>query len=611
MSSSFRNCTHLLRLLVVGLVSLVSPGQLWSQAFPQSQPLPQSQPFPQSQGPGPVGEKGRKTQSIEDMFENVARAKAERSQRESPAGAANEQFNRGMLSPVRPSDGSSFPAHSGYSRQVIPPNTLRSNSSEPLSTRPLGLRQSVTLRSFDFQDALRRMDRQCATLALLLRDETQRNPALKNVIPTANRLSSDVRVMLQNMAATSVTGDLVQAYSRVDQDWRQLEFQLQGMGGLSGDALEAMHECGRLITRMSRQLGLLPQFDRGQLHNLLLAVGTKLGTLIDDLRLADIDDRLRHSLVGALRLMRQDAYNLVDRVGDLERRDLVLELEKLNGAWQRVAPELDEIVDVHVQRRVQDIAKTIRQAHGLLWILLPPHTGVLPASRTRLVEHCRLLVDELSEHLARADQLTGIEQIRLAAQRVLQGSESLNIQLSQGAPVGVWKPLLIGVQRGWSELRAQLVSRRLVKQQMISAIDIELQRLEAGLGVENQGSDTIDQQQLLRLGAAIESTAGYVDADLQRYGSLMQPLAFRDTTLSASSAFLQSAKMFHRLIDQQADAGTVRQAATAMQDSWKRLLPGLSQIQSHGVSAIRARNLLQDHRELVEYMSEVSGFLLP
>jgi len=88
-------------------------------------------------------------------------------------------------------------------------------------------------------------------------------------------------------------------------------------------------------------------------------------------------------------------------------------------------------------------------------------------------------------------------------------------------------------------------------------------------------------------------------------------LAFRDTTLSAASAFLQSAKLFHQLLDQKADAGTVSKAASSMQSSWERLFPSLSQLQLHGVSAMRARNLLQDHRELIEFMSEVSTVLSP
>lgn len=210
----------------------------------------------------------------------------------------------------------------------------------------------MVLRCVEFQNDLKRLDRECASLAQFLRDDSQRNPSIKNVLPTANRLSSDVRVLLQNTNANSHAGSLVQAYRGVDQDWRRLEFQLRGLGGIGGDALEEVHECDQLINRISRQFGLLPQFDREQLDHLLLVIGTKFGTLSDDLRLADVGERLRRSLVGTLRLLRQDALNLADRVDDFEQKDVVTGLNRLNAQWKRVAPTLEGIADKHVQHRV-------------------------------------------------------------------------------------------------------------------------------------------------------------------------------------------------------------------------------------------------------------------
>lgn len=588
-----------LRLLVMALLSLPLPTQVWSQTGTQQQ------------GGLPLGERDKKTQSIEDMFKNVARAKAERNQLDSSDGVASGQLNRGTLPMVRPSGSNAFPSPTAFRGQGVPQNSLRIRAAAPLNTRPLVLRQAVVLRSLEFQDDLKRLDRQCASLAQLLRDDSQRNPAIKNVLPTANRLSSDVRMMLQATSANSVSGISVEAYRGVDQGWRYLEFQLQGLGGLGGDALESIHECGQLISRMSRQLSLVPQFNREKLHNLLLVVGTKIGTLSDDIQLADIDARLRRSLVGTLRLLRQDALNLVDRVDDFAQEDVVVALDKLNAQWMRVATTLERIADVHVQHRVQDVAKCFRQAHGLLWIVLPPDADRLMAAGARLVAHCRLLVTDLRGRLANADQLTGSEQIRLGAQTLLQNSESLDDQISKGAAFESWKPSLMNLQRSWSSLRVSLVSSGLVKRQLVLAIDNEFQRLDAGTGIQHAGHEAFDEKRLLRIAAAIESTAGFVDADLQRYKSLLTPLAFRDTTLSASSAFLQSAKLFHQLIDQKADAGTVSRAATDLQASWRRLLSGLSQIQLHGVSAYRARNLLQDQRELVEYISEVATVLTP
>lgn len=600
MLCSSRVGSHLPRLLLLGSVVLCVPTQVLAQ-----EDLRLNRPVP-------AGGSGDKGQSVEDMFKNVARAKAERGQLDSAGGETRGQISgKGLPQPI-PSSRNGFPAQSAFPQRGIPENTLRwgPNSVEPLSSRPLELRQSVVLRSFAFKDDLKRLDRQAAMLAQLLRDDSQRNPSIRNVLPSVNRLSSDVRVMLQNMVGNPITADVVDTYCQVDQDWRKLEFQLQGVAGLRGDALEAVHECEVLISRTSRQLGLLPQFDRRELHNLLLITGTKLSTLIDDLRFAGIEERLRHSLLGTLRVLRQDSLNLVDRVGDFEQKDVVVGLEKLNVAWRRVASELQSIADVHVQQRVQDVDKVLRNAHGLVWLTLPTDTEALPAAGTRLVTHCRLLVADLKQRLSNADRLTGVEQISVSAESVLRESEALNAQLSQGVPFESWEPSLIRIEQTWNALRVQLVSRGLATRQTVSAIDDELRRLRSGFGGRN-ATGVFDPERLLRIAAAIQSTAGFVDADLQRYGGLLSPLAFRDTTLAASSAFLRSARLFHQLLDQRADRDTVRRAAAAMQADWKRLFPALGGIQLHGVSPRRAKNLLKDHRQLVEYMSEVSAFLLP
>jgi hypothetical protein len=64
-------------------------------------------------------------------------------------------------------------------------------------------------------------------------------------------------------------------------------------------------------------------------------------------------------------------------------------------------------------------------------------------------------------------------------------------------------------------------------------------------------------------------------------------------------------------IDHQIDAVTIGRAADAVQKNWNFLLPNLTQLQLHGLSAYQARDLLQDQIELVECIFEVSALPLP
>jgi len=601
MLASLCGCQFVVRLLVITTVCLC-----WAT-------LVQAQLTTPPQGGVQPSEQGQGTQSIEDMFENVARAKAERSKENSPVGSAKGQSERGVISLSSPGRATVPPARVPFPRQDFPQNSLRSSlrPGQPLTARPLAIRQSLVVRSVGFQDDLRRLDGHCASLAQLLRDDSLRNPAIRKALPVANRLSSEARMVFQEGTGNSVASDVVESYGRLDRDWHQLEFQLRGLGGLSGDALESMHQCEQLVSRMSRQLALVPQFDRGKLRNLLLVVGSKLETLGDDLRFADIADGGRHELARALRLLRQDALNLVDRVEVFQHQDVVLGLRNLNDRWWQIAPTLSEIADAHVQHRVQGVTECFRRAHALLWIDLPADDRVLPAIASRLVVHCRLVVATLNESLANPDQLAGAERIMLVAQQLLESSEALSGQISQSVSAESSQRVFLEVERAWSQLRKQLVDSGLVGRQMVAAIDDELLRLRTSLRIERKPPEPVAQRRLLRTAAAIESTAEFIDADLQRYSSLLTPLTFRTTALSASSAFLQSAKIFHQLIDRQADAVTVARADATMQEHWKRLFQSLSQIQLHGVSSQRARNLMQDQRELVEYMSEISTALTP
>ena len=129
---------------------------------------------------------------------------------------------------------------------------------------------------------------------------------------------------------------------------------------------------------------------------------------------------------------------------------------------------------------------------------------------------------------------------------------------------------------------------------MISSIDGELQLLRTALGVANDAFKPMDRSRLLQTAAAIESTAEFVSAGLNRFGRLLTPLTYRETALAAASAFMQSAKRFHLTIDHQIDAVTIGRAADAVQKNWNFLLPNLTQLQLHGLSAYQARDLLQD-----------------
>ena len=562
-----------------------------------------------------LGDGNSEAQSIEEMFDNVARAKAKRAKADptehatdAPAGVngLRSQGLPGFESQGRlsPRSGTLPSSHVPFSIQH-PENSLRRHFG---AGGGLFQREDAAERVTAFRDDLGKFDRQCASLLQLMRDDSLRNPAIRTVLPMASRISSDARMLLQNVGPRGPLTELAASYRVLDQGWRQFAFRLHDVR-ISNDALAAVQQCEQLINRMSSSLGMGPQFDRHGMHDLLLVMATNLQTLSGDLRLADVATAARQRLSRELRLMRQNALNSADRVGEENQQQVVRGLSELATRWRLLSPELSRVIDAHVQRSAQNVAENFRRAHALVWMEMPQDEGRVPASASRLELLCRDLVGQLNSRTAIAGEGLDRDRLLVAADQVLKKIQVLNLQIGRQDPRPSVQKTFSELDRGWQGVAPLLRNSALVNPATLTGIHSELDRLRQVFATAGAEGKPVEVQSLLQTAAAIESTAAFVDSDLRRFSRLLSPPDFRERLLNASAGFHQHATRFHQLLDQRADLAAVEQAAGVMEKSWQRLSVDLRDIESHGISAQRGSHLKRDLAELVEYMAAVTSAL--
>ena len=569
-----------------------------------AQPVPRSTNGPSSSRPQ------KQRQSVEDMFNNVARAKAERNKGDAGVGQEGARS-------------SGFPDAGGPPENLFAPRTpftgrfpsdnLRELSPYPgtYPADPQQVRASIVLRSIGFQQELKSLDSRCASLAQLLRDDAVRNPLIGEALPSAIRLSSEVRRMLQDSSSRFGISGGIESYQRLDQGWRKLEFKLRDLTGVSGESIEAIHQCELIVNRMSRQLGVDPQIDRRGMRDNLIVIAAQLKILEQNLKLVDMSSAQRQVWSRSIRVLRQDVLNFGDRIADFDQSMVAEGLKNLNARWQQVEGWLRTTADIHIQFLVRNLNEEFHRIHGLLWLSVAPDVDALSGATSRLLAYCQSLQLRVDEKLANADGLTDSERIKLAAGNLLVDGKALAEQISMGASRSQQQAALVRFQNGWVEFRSQLETTKLVERHMLAAIDGELAQLRGHLELQGDEVQLVSRDKVLRTAAAIESTAEFISADLNRFSSQLFPQTYRDTVLYAASDFMQSAKLFHQAVDTRMNSATISQMASGLQTKWSRLHGSLSQIQQHGLTPPRGRNLLQDQREMVEMITVISTMITP
>ncbi len=443
-----------------------------------------------------------------------------------------------------------------------------------------------------------------------LRSGATRNPAIRALLPEAYQVSADTRALIRRCDGLASLQPVVASYSDLDARWRQLSFSLRSLDGLSDRCTTSIRSCDRLVGSMAKQLRIQPQFDRHQLHDLMIVAASYMQTLMDDLQLAAIPRQQVAQLTHDCRLLRQRLLGEADHVHDMSYEDVVTRFTDFVARWRPFAEQVYAVNDPYLHRRLNRISECGDQTYALLWMPPPYNARTLTATAHRLEQGCAQLLDQLTfrtlASLSRQDQLRVFESSRNMHQRCREFEEAT----TRGVSRRDLQQLFAGIDRDWVSLRTTYAQLPAINQAALADVDHQCGQLRRALGVSSAVGPTIDRNRLLQVAAALEGAAEYLDADLQRYERYLQPSSFRKSIIEASREFHHHAEELHSELSRRTDLRKLQREAEHMLDGWTQLTKDLDHIEAHGLTERRAASLRRWHQEAAPLVAQAAAALL-
>ncbi|MGI9473182.1 MAG: hypothetical protein ACR2NZ_16695 [Rubripirellula sp.] len=577
----------------------------------------------------------QRTDLIEDLFQTLAEAKLERERSRGGTSAESSRSGRtprgqgtrgqatnSRVDPKLDPQGRQPAANGGTAKVEARPGVItfppKSRSNLPPSGTtvprtsnfdPRAGRSGQAGSAEAFRANLVAFDTECARLVQSLRTDAARNAALRNVLPDAYRVSADAHALVANSGAVRQMSAFQAPYARLDEGWRQLSFSLRAVRGLSSQCSSSVRTCDELISRMSRQLQIKPQFDRHELHDLMIVAATYMQSLIDDLQLARISPAEIRRLTHDCRLLRQSLLSEADRVNETSYDEIISRFTEFIARWRQFSGQVYALQDRHLERRLDRIRECGDQTYALLWMPTPYDSGSLLVSAKRLAGASGELLDQLTMRSMMSLDATQRASILDTTNRMGSATQQLVQAVNRGDQREELQRIFASIDRDWSRLGPVFRRMNSLNYATVSAIDHECGHLRDALDVAGDPGESIGYEGLMEVAASLEATSAYLDADIRRYARYVGPTSYRQGLLDSSESFYGDTKELHRLVSQRGDLRLLQRVAGNLLDHWQSLSQQLAIIESRGLSASRAANLQRDRRELVSMVAKISAAL--
>jgi hypothetical protein len=550
----------------------------------------------------PTPAQAQRGELIEGLFRTIAEANLQREQRK------RLEAEQAARKPSLPPQGNLQP--------VPIPSSIRPPShrpGQPASIHRNKSPSSINVRSkaaAEFAQNLVNFNGSIDPLVRELRTNAPQNPAIRAILPEAYQVAADSRALLQRCDGLSSLDPIVQPYSELDARWRQLSFRLRALDGLSSQCTSGIRSCDKMVGTLSRQLKVQPQFDRHELHDLMIVAATHMQSLLDDLELARISQQDATRLKHDCRLLRQRLLGEADRVDETTYEDVVTRFTDFASGWGAFSERVYALNDPHLQRRLDRIRECGDQTYGVLWLPPPYNAATLTASAHRLEESSAQILDQLT--IRSMVSLSPQDQVRIleSSRRMYNQSREFEQATKQGAPRNDLQGRFASIDKDWSYLRSKYQQMRAINRATLASINQECDSIRGALGMTTAAGPTIRHEELVQVAAALEGSSEYLDADIHRYERYLKPDSFRKSIVEASHEFHHHAKQLHAELSARADIGKLQREAEHMLDGWQQLTKDLSHAESHGLSASRTQNLLRAQQEIVPMVAQIAAALV-
>jgi hypothetical protein len=246
----------------------------------------------------------------------------------------------------------------------------------------------------------------------------------------------------------------------------------------------------------------------------------------------------------------------------------------------------------------------------MLWMRPPVSSVDLAGAVDRLDSTLSELMGNLTLRLLGTLDRTRRRQVDDALNTMQNESKNLNDAIRRQGNGGEMREHFSRFDRAWLSIRDTLTRMDRLDRRLLDAIERECLMLRRALNVESSAVVPLRLDELIDIAAALEGSAEYFRADIDRYQRFLKPADYRRSISRAADDFYAAAKRLHADLFAKRDLRTLSREADDLVDAWGRLSGDLSKLRDHGLTGRRAVNLENASRELAPLVAQIGVALL-
>lgn len=516
---------------------------------------------------------------IEDLFRTVAEAQLERQQQENQHQDRHRPSRRPRLDPI------------------VPSGTVDGG--------PVDVGDQAA-----FASALGSFTREIQTLATDMQSSAGRHPEIRTSLPGVFQISSQANALLRICNNAASPELIAHQYAHLDARWRKLSFQLQSNPALTPDMLVRVRNCDGFVSTISSQLGIAAQVDRLGLHQQMIVAATHMQSLLDDLEICDLSSRQRQQWSHDGRLLRQELLRTAGEVDRLDHEAIKTRFNDFSERWRAYGDPIRQIDNPHINARLDRIAQCGEETYAMLWMRPPVSSVDLSGAAERLDRALSELMGSLTLRSLGALDRTRRRQVDDALSTMQNESRNLKGAAGRQVDTEELRAHFARFDRAWVSIRETLSQMDRLERRVLDAIERECLVMRRALQVEASAVVPLRLDELIDIAAALEGSAEYFRADIDRYERYLQPADYRRSISRAADDFYAAAKRLHADLFAKRDLRTLSREADDLVEAWGRLSQDLSKLRDHGLTGRRAVNLENASRELAPLVAQVGVALL-
>lgn len=474
----------------------------------------------------------------------------------------------------------------------------------PSPASPIRVEASPQMQSY--RSSLGAFSTQANTLANALEQSSVDVRGVRSLMPEMLKLKTTAAIMHEHARETHDLDLVRDSYRDLDNQWRNLSFQLQQLRGIDSTTTGFIRKLDGHCDSICNLFHLKHQFNRGAILRLAFQTEAHLRTLLESIEYDLYDRDGAEPLASKCRGLAEQCRRLGVFVSDASYDDVITKYSSFVTDWRTLATELYPYQDPHCSRCIRRIRTCNQQVFEQLRLPLSIDRAYLSHVSRGLSEEVNSLFENMT--IRSLIQLPPAQQqAMLSAARELYGQcEHYCKCVEQNAPLDDLMSDYIAINDQWTTLDrylSPLAAKSVVaSRRTITAHDHDLRGL---LRVPSR----MNREHALQLAASLEEVAQHLRYDVRRYGRYYRTATFRDQAYQASDAFYLNAKSLRDDLQTTSDIKKLQARCNSAVTSWESFSKVITAMPQNGLTSSRYQFVDQSRQELLPVIAELATLL--